>query len=322
MLAGQNRPSPRKLSQLFMKGHDGMGSMRNRTAMLAFFGQVVTSEVVMASESGCPIEMHHIEIEKCDEMYDKECSGNKYIPFHRAMYDRKTGQSPNSPREQTNQVTSWIDGSFIYSVSEPWVNAMRSFQNGTFLTDGSGKLPVRNTMRVPLFNNPVPHVMRMLSPERLFLLGDPRTNQNPALLTFGILFFRWHNVVALRVQKQFPDWPDEEVFQRARRIVVATLQNIIAYEYLPAFMDAKLPPYEGYKQDVHPGVSHVFQSAAFRFGHTLIPPGLYRRDGKCDFRKTPTGYLAIRLCSTWWDSNVSIYFTFIIVLQLLPSNNN
>lgn len=105
MLAGQNRPSPRKLSQLFMKGQDGLGSMYNRTAMLAFFGQVVTSEVVMASESGCPIEMHHIEIEKCDEMYDKECLGDKYIPFHRAMYDRKTGQSPNSPREQVRELT-------------------------------------------------------------------------------------------------------------------------------------------------------------------------------------------------------------------------
>ena len=56
------------------------------------------------------------------------------------------------------------------------------------------------------------------------VLGDPRTNQNPALLTFGILFFRWHNVVAARVQAEHPDWPDEEVFQRARRYVVATLQ--------------------------------------------------------------------------------------------------
>lgn len=102
MLGGQDRPSPRKLSQLFMKGLDGLGSMYNRTAMLAFFGQVVTSEIVMASESGCPIEMHHIEIEKCDEMYDKECLGNKYIPFHRAGYDIKTGQSPNSPREQVS----------------------------------------------------------------------------------------------------------------------------------------------------------------------------------------------------------------------------
>lgn len=39
MMAGQNRPSPRKLSQIFMRGQDGMGSMRNRTAILAFFGE-------------------------------------------------------------------------------------------------------------------------------------------------------------------------------------------------------------------------------------------------------------------------------------------
>ena len=83
-----------------MRGQDGLGSMNNKTALLAFFGQVVTSEIVMASESGCPIEMHHIDIEKGDHMYDKEGRGEKFIPFHRAAYDRKTGQSPNSPREQ------------------------------------------------------------------------------------------------------------------------------------------------------------------------------------------------------------------------------
>jgi dual oxidase len=69
-------------------------------------------------------------------------------------------------------------------------------------------------------------------------------------------------------------------------------------------MGEGLPPYEGYKPDVHPGVSHVFQSAAFRFGHTMIPPGIYRRDGACHFKETPMGFRALRLCSTWWDSNV------------------
>lgn len=69
-------------------------------------------------------------------------------------------------------------------------------------------------------------------------------------------------------------------------------------------MGEGLPPYEGYKPDVHPGVSHVFQSAAFRFGHTMIPPGIYRRDGSCHFRETPMGFRALRLCSTWWDSSV------------------
>ncbi len=36
---GEDRPSPRTLSQEFMKGQDGLSSLRNRTAMLTFFGK-------------------------------------------------------------------------------------------------------------------------------------------------------------------------------------------------------------------------------------------------------------------------------------------
>lgn len=59
------------------------------------------------------------------------------------------------------------------------------------------------------------------------MLGDPRTNQHPALLTFGILFYRWHNVIAARVQQENPYMSDEEIFQRTRRIVVGTIQVCI-----------------------------------------------------------------------------------------------
>lgn len=55
-------------------------------------------------------------------------------------------------------------------------------------------------------------------------MGDPRSNQNPALLAFAILFFKWHNVVATRIHAKNPTWTDEEIFQRARRFVIATMQ--------------------------------------------------------------------------------------------------
>ena len=32
---------------------------------------------------------------------------------------------------QLNRMTSWIDGSFVYSSQEAWVSTLRSFQNGT-----------------------------------------------------------------------------------------------------------------------------------------------------------------------------------------------
>ena len=52
--------------------------------------------------------------------------------------------------------------------------------------------------------------------------------------------------------------------QAARRRVVATLQSIIMYEFLPAFVGREATDYDGYKSFIHPGISHVFQSAAFR----------------------------------------------------------
>ncbi|GFX61465.1 dual oxidase [Trichonephila clavipes] len=120
-------------------------------------------------------------------------------------------------------MTSWIDGSFVYSTSEAWVNSMRTFENGTFRST-EGRFPPRNHERVPLINYPPARYLGMLNPERMFLLGDPRIHQNPALLSLGVVFHRWHNVIAERVHSQHPDWTDEDIFQRARRIVIATLQ--------------------------------------------------------------------------------------------------
>lgn len=68
----------------------------------------------MASESGCPIEQHRIPVEKCDHMYDPDCEGAMYMPFHRAAYDRSTGQSPNSPREQVIKILYYIAFLFYF----------------------------------------------------------------------------------------------------------------------------------------------------------------------------------------------------------------
>lgn len=85
-----------------------------------FLGQVVTGEIVMASESGCPIEHHRIPVDKCDHMYDPDCQGTKSMPFLRAAYDRDTGQSPNSPREQVGVQTmepampAWVQQTYYF----------------------------------------------------------------------------------------------------------------------------------------------------------------------------------------------------------------
>ena len=35
---------------------------------------------------------------RCDETFDANCDGETTMPFYRAQYDAKTGQSPNMPR--------------------------------------------------------------------------------------------------------------------------------------------------------------------------------------------------------------------------------
>ncbi|CAB4055922.1 DUOX [Lepeophtheirus salmonis] len=282
MMPETNVPSPRSLSEAFMKYSadiepQARGSVMNRTALLAFFGQVVSSEILMASQ----------------------CKGRRFMPFYRASYDTSTGQSPNRPREQLNKMTSWIDGSFIYSSQEAWVSVMRSFVNGSFKTmNTSSNYPPYNLERVPLFNQPSPHILRSLSPERMFVLGDPRTNQNPAFLAFGILFYRMHNVLANRILEKHPKWSDEDIFQAARRWNIEHHRLRI----FTGIHGDSLPEYSGYKVYLHPGISNVFQSAAFRYGHTLIPPGIYRRGDKCHFKPDKNGGAALRLCSTWWNA--------------------
>lgn len=59
---------------------------------------------------------------------------------------------------------------------------------------------------------------------------------------------------------------DEEVFQYARKIVIAELQAITFREYLPSLLGGSedIPPYRGYNDSVDATTDHVLTTAAFR----------------------------------------------------------
>lgn len=76
-------------------------------------------------------------------------------------------------------------------------------------------------------------------------LGNPRGNENPFLLTFGILWFRWHNHLARYLNNAHPQWNDEKVYNEARKWVIASQQHIVINEWLPEWLGRKLDTYKG-----------------------------------------------------------------------------
>jgi dual oxidase len=76
-------------------------------------------------------------------------------------------------------------------------------------------------------------------------LGNPRGNENPFLLTFGILWFRWHNHIANYLHQTHPQWNDDKVYNEARKWVIASQQHIVTNVWLPGWLGEELDKYKG-----------------------------------------------------------------------------
>ena len=74
---------------------------------------------------------------------------------------------------------------------------------------------------LPFIDNPTnPFV-----PETERTGGDVRAAENPALTSVHTIWLREHNRIARELQMLLPNADDEELYQSARRIVVAEMQD-------------------------------------------------------------------------------------------------
>lgn len=345
-MAGPKRPNPFEISTAALRGKMGFGSQRGRNAMLTFFGQQVVEEIMDAQRPGCPREFENIDVPKGHDLYDREGKGNVQLPFQRSRYDARTGYSPNNPRQQINEITPYLDGQLMYGPAKAWTDAIREFKGGRLraLNDKpfpiQDSLPVANNIRLPFANPPNPRgttrETRLKGVRRFWRLGNPRGFENPFLLAFGVLWFRWHNYWANKTAFD-NGWTteadlvkfDERIFNKARKIVVGSYQKMVFYDWLPRWIEIKSDkktffniteeiPYKGYDPTIHPGITHEFQTSAMRFGHTLVTPGLWRRgaatsSSQCPWRSSkinivgaPNEVHAVRLCNAYWNSQESV----------------
>lgn len=157
------------------------------------------------------------------------------------------------PREQNNQVTSFIDGSTIYGSSEAEARFLRSFENGLLLTqrnDAGEEIPVgdassldcRGSRTAPCFSS-----------------GDPRMNQNIGLAWMTSVWIREHNRVARELKLLNPSWDDEQLYQEARKIVGAEIQHVAYSELLPTLVGPEVVERFGLRMDSNgyfPGYDH------------------------------------------------------------------
>lgn len=303
-----DRPNPLTLSQTLMNGPSGTHSRTGKNAFLVFFGQQVVEEILDAQRPACPPEYYNIPI---PEEHEYRKTGHKEMPVLRTRYAIYTGHSPNNPRQQLNEITPWIDGGLMYGTSKAWADALRSFVNGTLA--GSSEYPAYNEIRLPMANPPPPRDHYLKPVTRFFKLGNPRGNENPFLLTFGIVWYRWHNMIAQFLKKKNIHWSDEHVFNEARKWVIATYQHMVIDEWLPMWLEEPLAEYPGYDNSIDPGISHVFQSAAMRFGHTLVVSAVLPRSkapecrpGKRMESGTHHRYKNIRTCDSFWNSQDAV----------------
>ncbi|XP_067090540.1 dual oxidase 1 [Osmerus mordax] len=295
-------PNPRSLSNVISNGPSSLPSKHNRTVLSVFFGYHVLFEVLDSRQPGCPPEFMNIPVPKGDRVFDPTGTGEVNLPFQRGVWDKDSSQSPNNPRTPVNLVTAWLDGSSIYGPSSSWSDTLRTFKGGLLVTGSEGNMPKRGGPHLLMWSAADPSTGEH-GPHGLYELGNAWANENLFTVAEEIIWFRYHNHLASKLREDNPEWSDEDLFQNARKTVVAMFQNIALYEWLPGYLGNKtLPSYPGYQKFVDPGISPEFQAAA-SFASTMVPPGVYMRNRTCHFREfnddgNPSP--ALRMCNSFW----------------------
>ncbi|XP_010715457.1 dual oxidase 2 [Meleagris gallopavo] len=296
-------PNARQLSNAVARGPSGLPSQRNTTVLAVFFGFHVLSDILGTEKPGCPAEFLNIHIPEGDPVFDPAGTGDIVLPFQRIRWALETGQSPNSPREQTNEVTGWLDGSSIYGPSHSWSDALRNFSNGQLAAGPGGYVPRETDGKVPMWKALDPSTGQG-GPHGIYDLGNAWGNENRFLQAISIAWFRYHNYLAAELANDHPSWSDEDIFQHARKRVIATFQSIVLYEWLPALLGTPVQTYTGYQQHLDPSLSPEFVAVARMFLATMVPPGVYKRDPSCHLRNTSSSsdpLPAVRLCNSYWS---------------------
>ncbi len=293
LMAGASRASARAVSNAISAQSTSIINNRQLTDMVYVFGQFLDHDITRTiSTTG---ESQPISVPTGDPQFDPTSTGTATIPFTRSAFVSGSGKSTTAPRQQNNWVTGFIDGSQVYGSDNDRARALRTLSGGLMKTSEGNMLPF-NTLGLENKND-----AHQVPDTQMFLAGDVRANENPGLTSLQTLFVREHNRIATALASATPSLTDEQLYQKARRTVIAELQWIVYNEYLPALLGTSaMPAYSGYKASVNPSISNEFATAAYRFGHSMLDGevGRMNNDG------TETSGGALDLATSFFNPTV------------------
>ncbi|ELW61583.1 Myeloperoxidase [Tupaia chinensis] len=195
------------------------------------------------------------------------------IPFFRSC-PACTG-SNITIRNQINALTSFLDASMVYGSEDPLALKLRNQTNQLGLLAVNTRFQDNGRALMPFDNlHDDPCLLTNRSAR------DTRSSEMPELTSMHTLFVREHNRLATQLKRLNPRWNGDRLYQEARKIVGAMIQIITYRDYLPLVLGPEamrkyLPTYRCYNDSVDPRIANVFTNA-FRYGHTLIQPFMFR----------------------------------------------
>ncbi len=264
---GVNNPNPRVVSNKVCLQGAGNLNGNGLSDFIWAWGQFLDHELDLTEPTG---DAANFVAPADDPQPD---AANAPVSFMRSQFDKSTGTDAANPRQQINQISTYIDGSNVYGSSTLRASALRAF-------DGKGRLKTSDgpTGDMLPFNIPGLHNADNGGPaSALYLGGDIRVNEHAVLTSMHTLFVREHNRLCIEILAQKPDLAgdDEAVYQLARKIVGGFMQWITYDEFLPTLLGPNaIPAYNGYDDTVNSGITNVFSTAVYRFGHSMLSSSL------------------------------------------------
>jgi len=173
-------------------------------------------------------------------------------------------------RQQITAISAFIDATNVYGSSIERAMLLRLLDGTGRMKTSVGNLPPLNVGDVLPNANPTNQ-----NPQDMFVCGDVRSNENPALFSMHTLFLRNHNRLCERFAAEHPEWrgDDECLFQEARRLNIAFMQHITFSEFLPALLgngSGAIGPYGGYDDSLDASIANEFSTALYRVGHAMV----------------------------------------------------